>query len=253
MKFSVMDRVLWAAGFYSTLALAVVLLWRGRWRKFPIFTGWLVFLTARTIVLFLLYQHGSARWYAHIYWWSLWPDFAFQLGVVAEIARIVLRPTGTWIRDARVGFLTAGLAGAVGAALLVWWVAPPAKTWLAAFQIRSNLFTSLVICELFVVMSITANRLGLGWRNHVMALGQGLTAWSSITVLTSSVQTFLGGGHRGLDQIRAIAYIAASIWMGLRLWIAEPERQPLAPELHKYIVALHQRVEYDLRRIDARN
>lgn len=255
MKFSGIERLIWALSFWSVVALLAVLVVRGRWRQFPVFASLLAFDTARSITLFLLYQHGSAAWYARVYWPLLWPDFVLQIGVVLELARIVLRPTGTWVRDARAQFAAAGLAGAAVALALAWWVSPPMHTALAALRVRGNLFTSLVICELFVVMSLTANRLGLGWRSHVMAVGQGLTAWSAITVATTALQSYWGASpmFRELDQIRAFAFVGATIWMMVQLWIPEPERQNLAPELKRYILALHERVNYDLRRLDARN
>jgi hypothetical protein len=253
MKFSLMDNLGWAAAFAATTLLLAVMLVRGRWREFPALTALLVFDIARTITLFLLYQSHASAWYAHIYWWALVPDFALQLAVAYEIARIVLRPTGTWVRDARTQFLIAGAAGIVLAAILAWWVSPPAQTALRAWRIRGNLFTSLVICELFVVMSLTANRLGLGWRHHVMAVGQGLTAWSGLTLLDNSLQSYLGQGvlFRLLDDLRGNSFTLAMVWIAIQLWLPEPEREPIAHELQSYILALHQRVAYDLRRIDA--
>ncbi len=255
MHLSDLDKVLWAAGFFPTAALVAVLILRGRWRQFPVLTCWLAFQVARTVALFSLYLHGALHGYARVYLTGLWVDFALQLGVVIEIARIVLRPTGTWVHDAKAWFAAAGLAGAVAAALVAWWVSPPARTVLWAWRIRGNLFTSLVICELFVVMSLTANRLGLGWRNHVMAVGQGLTAWTSVMVVTTALQSFWGTQRlfSTLDHVREFAYTGATIWMIVQLWIPEPERQPIAPELQTYILALHRQVEYDLRRLDARN
>jgi hypothetical protein len=102
-------------------------------------------------------------------------------------------------------------------------------------------------------MSLTANRLGLGWRNHVMAVGQGLTAWSSIMVLKTTLQSIPGSQHfyLPLEEIRGFTYCAAICWMALRLWVPEPERQPISEDLQQYILALHRRVEYDLRRLDA--
>ena len=253
MKFSLMDNLGWAAAFAATSLLLAVMLVRGRSRQFPALTAVLVFDITRTITLFLLYQSRSFTWYAHIYWWALIPDFALQLAVAFEIARIVLRPTGTWVRDAGTQFLLAGAAGIVVAALLAWWVSPPAPTALKALRIRGNLFTSLVICELFVVVSLTANRLGLGWRHHVMAVGQGLTAWSGITLLNNALQSYLGQGtfFRVLDDLRGNSFTLAMIWIAVQLWLPEPERRPVAPELQRYILALHQRVAYDLRRVDA--
>jgi hypothetical protein len=255
MHFSLFDKLYWAAGPCFNAVLLFVLLWRSRWTQFPILTTWIAFQVARTLVLFFIYLHDSRSWYARIYVGGSWIDFILQLGVVLEIARIVLRPTGTWVRDARPRFIAFGLAGATVAALVAWWVSPPAWSVRFAWQIRADLFTSLVVCELFVVMSLTANRLGLGWRSHVMAVGQGLTAWTSLMVVTTALQSSLGTRHfyAGLDQIRGLAYVTAITWMIFQLWRDEPQRQPISSDLQEYILALHKRVEYDLQRLDARH
>jgi len=243
----------WAACFLSTLAVFVVLIGRGRRQEFAVLTLWFGFVDLRTILLFLLYRAHWTTAYRDVYYVGLVLEFALQLGVALEIARILLRPTGTWVQDARVRFAIAGAVGAVVAGLLAWWVSPPESTVTRVWMDRGNLFTSLVICELFVVMSLTANRLGLGWRNHVMAVGQGLTGWTSIMVVTTALQSLLGNQHfyADLDYVRDLAYFGATIWIALQLWIPEPARQPISADLQEYILALHRRVEYDLRRLDA--
>ena len=255
MHFSLLTNVYWAAGTGVTLVLLFVLLWRGRWRTFPVFTVWLAFLTVKTVVLFSIYMHGSRNLYAAVWVAASWVDFILQLGVVFEIARIVLRPTGTWVRDARTQFVSLGMIVAAVSAGLAWWVSPPAWSDRYAWQIRGDLFTSLVILELFVVMGLTANRLGLGWRSHVMAIGQGLTAWSAIMVIRIAVESYLGTRrfYIQMEQVRQVAYPAAALWMAIQLWRQEPERGPISADLQEYILALHRRVEYDLRRLDVRN
>ena len=251
MHFSLVDTIPWAAGSALNLTLLFVILWRRR--PFPVLATYMAFEAIRSLLLFLAYLYGSKSWYARIYDAGLYIDFALQLGLALEIARIVLRPTGTWVRDARFRFAAGGIAGTAAAAVLVWWVTPPASTTRQFWEIRGNLFTSLVICELFVLVSLTANRLGLGWRNHVMAVGQGLTAWTSLMVVTTSFQSFFGTRHLylPLDRVRGAIYDVAICWMILQLWRDEPERQPISSDLQEYILALHKRVEYDLRRFDA--
>lgn len=246
-------RVFWAAGFILTVGLLTVLLWRARWRVFPVFTAWMAFQVLRTIVLFSIYRLGSAHDYALTYWTWAWVDFGLQVGVAVEIARIVLKPTGTWVRDARAMLIGWTSAGVILAAGLAWWVSPPATGVLMVWMMRGNLFTSLVICELCVVMSMTANRLGLGWRSHVMALEQGLTGWTAIMVISTALETFWGAQrfYLSLEHVRMVAFDLAICWLMVQLWREEPERQPLSAELQSYILALHQRVEYDLRRLDA--
>jgi hypothetical protein len=255
MHFSLVDKLPWAVALLVDLALLFVLVSRNRWRQFPIFTTWFAFMVVRSLLLFVSYVDGSRYWYTRIYQIGFWIDFALQLGIAVEIARILLRPTGTWVQDARFRFAAGGFAGAATAAVLSWWVTPPTSTVRLLWQIRGNLFTSLVICELFVVMSLTANRLGLGWRSHVMAVGQGLTAWSTLMVIKTAIESFVGTGYlyTQLERARGVTYIAAVCWMTVQLWRQEPERQPISADLQEYILALHRRVEYDLRRLDARH
>jgi len=255
MHFSLLDTLPWAAALLVDLALLFVVVGRHRWRQFPVFTTWFAYMVVRSLLLFFSYVHGSTYWYARIYHIGFWIDFALQLGVAVEIARILLRPTGTWVQDARLRFAAGGIAGAAIAGIFAWWVTPPNSSVRQLWQIRGNLFTSLVICELFVVMSLTANRLGLGWRSHVMAIGQGLTVWSGLMVLKTAIESFIGTGYlyTQLERVRGVTYIAAVCWMTVQLWRQEPERQPISADLQEYILALHRRVEYELRRLDARH
>jgi hypothetical protein len=54
------------------------------------------------------------------------------------------------------------------------------RTFLSAKLRRVGAPSSPPICELFLVMMMSANRLGLQWNNHVMGLGRGLTAWAMV-------------------------------------------------------------------------
>lgn len=252
MHFSLLARVLWASSFAVDLAMLAVLLVRHRWRNFPLLTSYFVFSFVRTIADFTAYMLNAHLLYRDFYYSFLVVDYVLQVAVILEIASIVLRPTGSWVRDARAMFAGIGLAGAAIALAISWWIVPPVSSTWQIWSLRANLFTSLLTCELFVAMSFTANRLGLGWRNHVMALAQGWTFFNVVMVLTTGLQSYFGTAHFvTLDQIRGAAYLLGILYIMVQLWVPEPERRPIDPELRTYILALHQRVEYDLRRIDA--
>ncbi len=248
MNLSPLDNLLWAAGFIGHVALLLVLLGRRRWREFPVFTALIGFDTVLTMVLFETYRHGGANLYFWVYWSSTLIDLALQLGIVFEMARNVLKPTGTWVRDARPTFFIAGGIGAVVAAALAFTVNPAAPTSLFAWSIKVDLFTSMLLCELVLAMMLAAHRLGLQWRNHVMGLGQGLIVWAVISLLVETIHSYWGWTRHyvALDHIRIFAYIAALGYWMVTFWRAEPERRELSAEMRNYIVALHKRVEYDL-------
>ena|SRR5215469_4701046 len=253
MNFSFLDNVLWAAAFVANVALLLVLVRKERWREFPVFTSWIMFQVLLNFALFSIYRYGSARLYEIVYWSSVVLDFALQIGVVFEMARIVLRPTGTWLRDARSRFLLFGSLGALLAAGIAFVVHPSAYGSLDAWEIRGNLFTSMCICELFLVMMMSANRLGLQWNHHVMGLSRGLTAWAMVSFCVDALQGLLGRApvFTMLDQTRNIAWIGAVIYWSVIFWKPQAERLPLSPAMQKYLIELHARVQYDLDKVQS--
>jgi hypothetical protein len=259
MHFSLQDNILWAATFIGHAILFVVLLLRGRWRQFPVFTALICLNVLRTIVLFYLYRRGAYALYRWIYWFAAAADIALQIALVFEIARIVLRPTGTWVRDARASFLTWGSIGAIVALGLSYAVHPSTDTSLNDWMVRGSLFTSLLFCELFLAMMLASHRLGLVWRNHVSSLGQGLTAWALISTIVDTahsyfpVNSYFGPSHHFsmLEHIRIYAYLGALGYWVVTLWLPEPERRPISPEMQKYLVALHAKVQYDATQVSS--
>src|ERR1035437_7591161 len=116
MDLAALDLALWAANFLGEAVLFSILICRRRWREFPVLTALIGFEAAISAWLYLIYLHGSYVWFVRIYWPYALLDGVLQLGVSGEIARIVLRPTGTWVRDARKQFLLWGAAGILFAA-----------------------------------------------------------------------------------------------------------------------------------------
>ncbi len=253
MNLTILDNVFWAAGFIGHVALLSVLVLRGRWRNFPVFTSLIGYHALVTVALFLILRFGNRHAYSITYWAAAIGSFAFQLGLIYEIASIVLRPTGTWVRDAKKPFLLwSGLAILI-AFCAAWTVTPAASSSLSTLEVRGVLFTSLLICEVFLAISAAANRLGLQWRSHVMALGQGLTVWALVALMSDAAHIALGWNQDFvvLDYVRMFFYLGAlAFWMAA-FWRPERERAPLSPDMREYLVALHSRVQYDLDRLAA--
>jgi hypothetical protein len=253
MNLSALDFALWVASFLGSATLFSILIYRRRWKGFPVFTMLIGYGTALPSALYLIYLLCSNTWYKRIYWSYALLDFLLQLGVIWEIVRIVLRPTGTWVRDARKQFILWGAAGIMLAAALPWLVTPPAATLLHRWEVRGNLFTSLVICELIAVVTRTSKSLGLGWRNHVMALGNGWTAWAVVAILVDGLHSYFGAERyfRELEHVRMFAYLAALGYWMVQFWLEEPARQPISPQLRAYILDLHRRIQNDLDTLGA--
>jgi hypothetical protein len=254
MKVSLLDNALWAATFIANVVLFIVLVVRQRWKEFPVFTILIGDYAVGSIVLYLVYRYSPAH-YVPTYWITFILDILLQIALIFNVARIVLRPTGTWVRDARLSFLIWGAVGAFVALGLTLAVHPSALTSLDAWTIRAFLFTSLLFCELFLAMMMAAQRLGLVWRNHVMGLGQGLTIWALVSAMVDVAHSYYGGVHHydftTLEHIRTIAYIAVVVYWAIVFWLPEPERRPLSEDMQKYLVALHAKVKYDSTQVSS--
>jgi hypothetical protein len=251
MKFTTMDNLLWAAGFIGHAALLVVMVVRRRVRKFPVFTSLLAYQALKTVTLFLIWRYRSAHAYYLSYWILAPGDYAFQIALILEIARNVLRPTGTWVRDARISFLLWATIGMLVAAGMSLAVTPPGFAGLDLWSVRATVFTSLLTCEVFLAMSAAANRVGLLWGSHVMALGEGLTVWALIALLGNVVHFALGWNRDFVlfDHVVMFVYLGSLVFWMVAFWRPERQRAPLSAEMQEYLLALHRRVEYDLDRI----
>ena len=252
MKLNTLDYVLWAASFLGNVALFFVLTWKRRQRDFPFFTALIGYQALVSVVLFSVSRLGSRHVYSVVYWSAAAGSFLFQLGLIYEIARIILKPTGTWIRDARKSFFLWSLVGVLIALGLAETVTPTGSSSLSTLQVRGLLFTSMLICEVFLATSMAANRLGLRWQSHVMALGQGLTVWA-VVALMSDIAHIRYGWNRDfaiLDHVRIVTYLGSLAFWGISFWRPERARAPLSAEMLEYLTTLHARVHYDAERLN---
>lgn len=240
MHLSAIDRTLWIASFAGHLILLFVLLAKERWRAFPIFTSLIGFNTLRTVFLYFVFYYGSAGLYATSFWSASILDLALQLGLIFEMARIVLKPAGVWVRDARKMFLLFGTIGALIAAGLAYAANPNIPTNFDDWNTKAQLFTIMLVCVFFAAMMVASSRLGLVWRNHVMGLGRGLTVWAIVSLLVEAMHTYFGPGWHAvfLDHITIVAYLGATAYWIITFWYPEPKSRTLTPEMYTYLSSL---------------
>jgi hypothetical protein len=254
MQLSFLDRALWVAGFFGNAALFSVLLARGRWRSFPIFAALIGFQVAiNEIFLYLVYRFCNPTVYAEAYWTASILDLGLQLALILEIARNVLKPTGTWVHDARKLFIFAGTIGAVVAVFTAWAVNPTAPHSLGAWIAKGNLFSIMLTCELFLAMRMASTQLGLVWRNHVMGLGLGFATWAVVALVVETAHSYFGPSwhYDALIHIRGAAYNASTVYWVIIFWLQEPKSRKLSPDMQNYLRGLHQQAQFGLQAVSS--
>ncbi len=250
MNFSLVAKVLWAAGFFLNTALLFVLISRRRSRAVPWFTSWIGFQVLYSVALFLAYRFSTHKMYAILYWSGAFIDLSLQIALVLEIAYSVLRRSGRWIEGARIRLILMGAIAPVIALAMAWSMRPAAATRLDAWDARASLFTTILICLLFTGVMAASQQLGLGWRSHVMREGYGLMIWVLVSFVTDTLHAYWRTAEHfsELEQVRIIFYLGSLVYWAVAFWV--PERQPVAltGTENKDLEALRRRLEYGVSR-----
>lgn len=247
MRLQILDTALWAAGPLLNAALFGVLFLRRRLRTFPVLATLCLFSILTAIALFLIYRLGAAHVYAIAYWTVDGIDALLQIGVVAEVARIVFSPQH---RAGRSGLRLSGLLTAVALVSLaiVWWIHPNSPTRAGVWEIRGDLFTSLVVSGMFTCVLLSSQRRGMHWRSHVMSIGYGLMTWAVVTLIVGLLHGYWGRYQHyvGVEHVRMLVYQAILVYWIIALWRDEPEKEQPSAEMRDAILHLTDKVSYDL-------
>ncbi len=249
MRLPLLDTALWAAGPLLNAALFGVICLRRRLRTFPVLALWCVFTIASAIALFFIYRQASRDTYAIAYWIVEGGDALFQIGVVAEVARIVFSPRDSLGKNRR--WLVSLIAAGVIAFAIVWWIHPTSPTSAGVWEIRGDLFTSLMVSGMFTLVLLMSQRLGFHWRSHVMSIGYGLMVWAVFALVIGLLHGYWGRSshYLGVEHARMTIYLCILVYWIVALWRDEPEREQLSPEIHDAILHVTDKVSYDLAKV----
>jgi uncharacterized membrane protein len=246
----------WAAGLFVHAALLVVLWTRHRAKTFPFFTTLITANIVRSLTLYAVFHYGTKTAYLVSYMAFATLDFVLQVSVAYELASHVFCPTGTWAPDVRKPFIMLVIIGVVIAAGLACMPTPPEKTLLKALLDRANLFSSALLCILFVGMirfSVTAR---LPWKTHEARIAQGLGLYSLLGILIAAGYTITGEVRTSmlsqqLTLLRLTTYLVCVTYWTVMLWRDAPAPKELPDEVRRQLFTLQTRVEYDLRKLRA--
>ena len=248
---------LWVGCFVEECVLLAVLLLRRRAAGFPAFTSLIAFCIARTVVLFSIgYRYGVNN--SPPYLWAYWSlGYVYDLILLAvffELARQVFCPTGTWARDIRRAFQWLVGCSLLLALFLTWLASPPFTHWYETYLLRSDLFVSLLMSELFIGAMALAARAGLPWKTHAARIAAGFGVSALISVVLQGANNVFGMGHGGhtypfIAKVESFSTFGFLGFWIVALWLEAPAPRELPDAMLMQIYTLQRRVERDLVRI----
>ena len=237
MKLSSLDIVLWAAGSFLNAALVFVLLYKRRWRVVPWFTAWMSYELLYTAACFFAFQLGWKDVYRWVYWIGALGDFCLQIAVVVEIARCVLRRNSRWVEGARSEVLPFVLAGPLVAAVLALTVTPAASGRLDAIAARASLFSTILICSLFIAVVRASQRLGLDWRSHIARESFGLALWTIASFFMDTLHAYWRtmAYFGDLENARIAIFQTSLLFWCVAFWLPEPQQKVVPKSTTRHI------------------
>ena len=239
VKLSLLEVALWVANSILSLVLVFVLFFKRRWRVVPWFTAWMSYSLLYALSCFLDYRLGSGQSYKLVYWIGALGDFLLQIAVVGEIARSALTHQGRWVEGVRAAVLPVAVTGSVIAALLTLLVTPAASNLLDGLAARASLFSTILVCFLFVAIVRATQNLGLDWRGFVARESFGLTIWTLGAFITDSLHAYWRTIQYfgALENIKIGLYQAVLLFWCVAFWVPEPDAPTMPADIKKEYLA----------------
>jgi hypothetical protein len=247
MHLSHLDSFFWLSGLLGHLALLFVLLFRGRWQRFPRFTALIAANVIKTITLYLIYPHNPLKPYSYGYFYTYWGfavlDVLLQAAVVYELASSVFRPLGAWAFDLRRHLIWLIIVSLCIAIALTWLSVPKAHTWNETLVMRGSLFSAALLAELFVGMTALSVTAGLPWKTHAARIAQGLGVYSVFCIVVEAGNSYFGLVNGTtvsmiLTRARMALYLLCLIYWIITLYLQEPQPESLPGGIESRLLQL---------------
>jgi len=218
---------LWIAPHALQVIILVLLVWRGFYKKFPVFTAYTAASFCKFITLFIVSKSLLAHTtYFQCYSFGVGIITALRFGVICEIfahvfanyaaVRSAQRPLFRWTA---VAFLTVAFSFAIYTHRF-----DTDPTWFALHVLERS--ANIVECGLILALFLFSAYLGLLWSRLAFGIALGFGVLCSLELALAAVRSQIGlSAHVTLDLFDMATYhCCVLIWL---FYLIIPERKPL--------------------------
>jgi hypothetical protein len=234
------ESILAISGIAAEALLLLLLILRRVYRTLPVFTFYLAWS-----LLSDLGQSAAENRYPHaalaIYLVCAAIDSLFQLGVLFELSRSVLRPVAKFM-PWWISLAVAGLIVLICAA--IWPITQ--SSIFAAFNGQQRLLVhlqqtfSILRVLFFLALAGCSQLLSIGWRDRELQIATGLGFYSMISVAVSVLHTRIAlyPEYQRMDQIVAASYVCSLLYWSFCFVQQEAARREFTPQMQSFLLAV---------------
>lgn len=246
MHASNLDNIFWVIGFVGNLLLLWILFRKRLYRTFPVFTIFILWDALCDPLLLLVAGHYgmSGPYYFQAYYSSSVVEYVLELGILLEIAAIVLRPAK---RSFPKGIFLSLLGTMLATGIISFFFAAHVNAaTLADRRTFVVIDTTFAILRLVIFLFIAgfSQVLGLSWKSHVLQLATGLALYSLVMLAGELAQSqlhaspFYDARYTYWSEIEVAGYLCTLYFWGYAFAKKEAPRKEFSPQMTKILVSL---------------
>lgn len=211
----------WVVSIGLLAILAVVLVARRIWQRFPLFTAYVVMDFLQSVILYGLRHQPKA--YMYTYWPSELFTIFLGLGVVYEVFKNIFASYTALRKLATTLFQVAVIALVIVGCIVMYMHSPVAgNRYLAAFAVVEE---GIRIVEVGLLLSLFmfATAFGLHWRQSIFGMALGLGVFTTVALAAITLRAHVGPQTAPLVNLaRGFAFdFSLLVWLG---YLLVPER-----------------------------
>jgi hypothetical protein len=244
MQLSDIDSALWFVSALGEFLLLLILIYRGIYRTFPVFFGWVCVVVLLEPTFYWLLYHLSATAYAKVFFALSFPQFLLEAAVLVELAASVFRP----VKRSLPGWLPLSLAivmVAIGgiAFLVATHLNDATVSHPRTFLVMSATMAILRLVT-FLCIAAVSQLLSLGWRNQALVLASGFAFYAAVSLIVEIAHSHLRAGPDysrqffELDHFRVAGYLCALYYWCISFARKEAPKKEFNSKMSELLVSI---------------
>ena len=218
----------WIGGIALQALLAVVLITRRTWVRFPIFATYAFFNLLEAAITYAVSGNGMVYFYT--YWICEAISTVLGLAVVYEMFKSLFSPHPALRKLASGVFRGAMILLLVLGLIVVYKQSPTEGTSIGAAVMTAAEAARIVEVGLFMFLFLFSSAFGLRWREHVFGVALGLGTFAAIDLLNVTLRSQFGSGIADvLNLVRMGTFnLSLVLWA---FYLLTPESVPKQAEV----------------------
>lgn len=220
----------WLAGIVLEVILVGILTFRGLWRRFPVFTLYLlanILLTPAVYVVRHIFGESATYFYFYFYGLSKTLGLSLGLGAIFEVFSHLLTPYPTLKKPAMLACSLAVMLLVAAGVLLVYSQPSTDTAFLMLPFLKAEEAVRILQVGLVVFLCFFAGFFRLHWRQTEFGIALGMGVFAAIDLVAVGLAAYYGeAGKMATSMMALVAFDSALV-----IWLAYfiPARIPRVP------------------------